>query len=348
MKKYAILLLAVFAVLLIASGCTPKEIRTAKIELGTVSKPKQNPDIPRVKENLKLAEQKYPDNGEIHFLWGRVYKKENNFTEMVPALEKAAQMTPSLKADGDTLRMEVWDGLVNEADQHRRNGDYEKALGKFQTATFVWEYQYEAWLFGSESAYNVQDFEEAQRMAKEAYLLVPDSLTVAKWYTDMCIVTEKFEEAESVIAKLIERDPTNPSNYINAGDVYSARQEYDKAMEYYMKAVELDETNSAVWYVIGNGYFMKKEFCKSKEAFERYLALDEGDKDSKFIYMLAYYQCGQDNADFDVLKDKLVAFTMEYPEHCEAWQLLANTYALKKMRQESLDANSKYEECTKQ
>jgi predicted Zn-dependent protease len=92
-------------------------------------------------------------------------------------------------------------------------------------------------------------------------------------------------------------------------------------------------------------YFLTKDYCKAAEAFEHYASMveEEPSLDDQFLYVLSVYQC----EDYEKAKTVLEKLTMEYPDYCDSWQLLGNTYARLKMKKEALDANKKYDACIK-
>jgi len=128
MKRTVALGIALVVCAAFISGCVPKEIRTAKIELGTRNKPRPNPNVERVKKNLTLAMELYPDNPEVYYIWGRVQSMEGNWEEMDKAFKKSMELSPKFKADCDTIRMTKWKDLVDTASAAVQDEDFEKAL----------------------------------------------------------------------------------------------------------------------------------------------------------------------------------------------------------------------------
>ena len=72
------------------------------------------------------------------------------------------------------------------------------------------------------------------------------------------------------------------------------------------------------------------------------MIVDKPAKDDYFLYLLALYQTEQ----YEKARTLLEKFTMDYPDFCDAWQLLGNSYAQLKMKKESIEANKKYDKCT--
>ena len=343
MSKKIILAVTLILGLIFILGCIPKEIRTVKIELGPLHRPKANPDIERVKENLKLAEQAYPNDPEVYHLWGRVYSLEDNYVEMDKAFAKCDGMTDAFKAVNDTIRMTEWDALFKKAIDEYKNADYEGTLNNLKSAITCWPVQYEPYLYGADAAFRLGNKEEAYELSKQGYELAPDTSNMARQYGEMCLMNEKLDEAKDVFNKLIEKDPTNASYRFNVGEIYLAEGDTAKALENYEQGLEIDPTNAEGYLNVSKLYFVSKNYHKCTESFEHYMKLETPVPEDLFLYMLALYQ----NENYDKARTELEKFTMEHPEFCDAWQLIANVYVHLKMQKEAKDATVKYDKCLK-
>ena len=341
MKKILVLGVALVVCAVIFTGCIPKEIRTAKIELGTRNKPRPNPDIDRVKANLTKSVELYPDNAEVYYLWGWVYSMEGNYEEMDKFFIKSEELSPAFKPDADTIRMIKWKVLIDQASDASQNEDFETALKKFKESIICWKDRFEPYMYGADAAYRIGQKEEAYELSKKAYELVPDSLIVQKLYADMCLVNNKFSEAETICNSMLEKDPTNPQILFSLGDIFITRNDTTKALEYYNQALEVDKENAEGWFNIGILYFQLRNFCKAAECLEHYTSLAEPDADIKILYSRSLYECG----DLEKCKTELEKFTIEHPDNCEGWRLMANTYLKLKMKKEATEANNKYKAC---
>ncbi len=341
MKKAIALGIVIAMVAVMLTGCIPKEIRTVKIELGTFNKPKPNPDIDRVKENLDKAVKMYPDNPEVYHLWGRVYSMEDNYVEMDKAFNKSEELSPKFKAVNDTIRMIEWKDLVDKATEAAQRDDFETALASFKNSIICWKLRFEPYMYGSDAAYQIGRKEEAYEMAKKAYELAPDTLRVAQLYADMCMVNDKYDEADAVYQKLVEKDPTNAQMLFHLADIYRAKDDTSKAIGFYRRALEIDGDNSDGWFNLGLLYFQAKDFCNAAECFGRVTSLIPEDIDAKINYLLSLVQCGE----LETARTELEKFTMENPDNCDGWDLLSQTYLRLKMKKEASEAYKKFEEC---
>jgi tetratricopeptide (TPR) repeat protein len=64
----------------------------------------------------------------------------------------------------------------------------------------------------------------------------------------------KYEEAGKVISEAIEKEPNNPINYVNFGNLLSIVGEQEKAINFFKKAISLDNDIATAYYGAGNVY----------------------------------------------------------------------------------------------
>lgn len=346
MSKRLIFGMTLVLTVLFVFGCQTRELRTVKIELGTWKKPKSNPNIERVKENLASAQKQTPDNAEIYHLLGRVYAMENNYEEMDRAFTKCDELSDQFKAVNDTLRMMEWDTLfIQGAVKAYDNKDYEIVLDKSTKAITCWANNYQPYLYGADAAYRMANNEKAYELAKAGYAIAPDTVAMARLYADMCFINDKLDEAKIVFGKLIEVDPSNADYYFNLGELLLAHGDTTQAIEYYKEGLDKDRDNPAGWLSIAKLYFLIEEYQEAVNAFEHYLSIaTETSNDDMFLYLLALYQV----ENYEKAKTELETFTMANPDYCDAWQLLGNTYIHLKMKKEAIAANEKFDKCAGQ
>jgi len=340
MKKVIALGLLIGVLAFILISCTASEIRTVKIEMKAKS-----PSMERIKTNLIKAEEMYPDDPEVYHLWGRYYAMMDNYVEMDKSFKKSDEMSDKFKASNDTLRMMEWDVLYKAAIDTYKKLDYEATLKNMKDAIICWPNQYDPFLYGADCAYRLGDSTEAYNLSKQAYQLVPDTLRVIQQFADMSLINGKYDEALGVYEIAKEKDPTNASILFSMAEIYLVKGDTAKAVEYSLEGLEIDKNYPEGWLNISKLYFLTKDYCKSADAYEHYLGMIEEEPllDDQFLYVLSVYQC----EDFEKAKTVLQKLTMDYPNYCDGWQLMGNTYLRLKMKKEAVDANKKYDECLK-
>ncbi len=329
---------------LILGGCVPKEIRTSRIELGTVKKPRNNPDLNRVKRNLEEAMKLYPDNAEVYHLWGRVYAMEGKYKDMDIAFTKSEELDPKFEKDNEFIRQINWEKLFNQGKALAQNDELDSALVSFENSAICWPERYESLINASVLAHQLGRNEEAYELSKKAYDIDSNTVLVMEQYASMCMVNNKYNEAEPVYKRILEKDPTNAEVMFQLGNIYRIENDTTKAIEYYTQALDIDKNNSDGWFNLGLIYFHKKDFCMAAECFGRVCSLIPEDTDARVDYLLSLVQCGK----LDTARSELEKFTMEHPDNCDGWDLLSQTYLKLKMKKEANEAYKKFESCKKE
>jgi len=322
-------------------GCIPKELRTVKIEMGTMKKPRANPDIERVRHNLQEAVAKYPNNGEVYQYLARLYLIEGKYQEMADALDKADSLAPKLKSDNDYLRQITWKDLFEKGKAQANNQELEAALASFKNSGVVWPDRYESYINAAVMAHQLGNKEEAYKLSYHAYELAPDSLVVLENFATMCIDFQKFPQAESAYQRIIKRDPTNAEVYFQLGKLAMVANDTIRTLQYYEKAVGLDANNPDGWFNIGLIYFQKKDYCKAADAFGHVVELIPQDNEAKINHSLSLIQCGR----LDEARAILEKLTEADPKNCDGWDLLSQTYLRLKLQKEAQAAYAKFEDC---
>lgn len=339
-RAFTLGILMVFIAVML-SGCIPKEIRTSRIELGTVKKPRDNPDLDRVKENLREAVKLYPDNSEVYHLWARVYAMEGQYSDMDIAFTRSEEIDPKFKEDNDFIRQINWERLFNKGKNLAQNDALESALESFKNSSICWSERYESLVNAAVIAHQLGRNEEAYKLSKEAYDNASDTVIVMEQYASMCMVNDKYDEAETVYQRILEKDPTNAEVIFQLGNIRRIENDTAKAIEYYSQALEIDKDNTDGWFNLGLIYFQKKDFCMAAECFGRVTTLIPEDTDARVNYLLSLVQCGK----LDIARTELEKFTMEHPDNCDGWDLLSQTYLRLKMEKEANEAYKKFQEC---
>jgi tetratricopeptide (TPR) repeat protein len=217
----------------------PKDVykRSAKIELQ-----RKNPDYERVINLLEEAKTYYPDDGEIFFLLGQVYKTKNQPRKMFEAFNQALKLSLKDKYVKEIKEMikESWATTFN------RGVDYANKVDKVERYA---EQSFSDWsnyplyidslqMLSSEfndTTYNWINYSSAAKLA----------IPLEKLKQDLYKKSLEFYELSMLL------DSTHYESYVNGAFVCSKLGESEKALEYFEKAYELkpDDVN------VLNSYF---------------------------------------------------------------------------------------------
>ena len=75
------------------------------------------------------------------------------------------------------------------------------------------------------------------------------------------------KQAESMLQKAIELDPTNAEAFYNLGKLYTSKKEYAKAIQAYDKAIDLAPSSPDAFFNLGFLYYGRKNYSKAETLF---------------------------------------------------------------------------------
>jgi tetratricopeptide (TPR) repeat protein len=95
-------------------------------------------------------------------------------------------------------------------------------------------------------------------------------------------------QSEPILAKMIEMDPKEPSNYFVLGKIYEDNGDYERAEQTYMKAREMKPNDAAVYMTLAGFYNRQGEFDKTMEALKA-RAEQEPNNPEAYYTMATFY-----------------------------------------------------------
>jgi superkiller protein 3 len=356
MKRFIAIGLMSLAVLAVIAGCIPSELRTVKIEMGTVSRPRPNPDLDRVKRNLDIAVKTYPNNAEVFHYVGRVAEKEKRYADMAAAFDKSDSLNPKMKALNDPIRQLAWKELSELGKKQADMQQPDSALESFTNSATCWPERYDSWENASLMAARLGRFHDAYKLSSKAYAIAPDTLSVIEFHGKMCVVDSQYAEARIMFEKVLAKNPTNPDIMLQMADLCRSLNDTVCAINYFRQALEISKSDTAAWFDLGILYFQTKKFCDASESFQRVIQLAPSDKDAQLNLGLSLLNCAETTTKDDVSKGQtmyqsakthLEGFTAAYPDDCEGWKYLSNAYIKLKLEKEANVAFKKFLDCDK-
>jgi len=355
MRRIIAIVLLSLAVLTLLAGCTPKELRTIKIEMGPITHPKANPDMPRIHRNLDDALRLYPNNAEVYQFEGRVAAIEKRYADMARAFDKSEQLNPKLKAQNDMIRQQSWQELFNIGKRQAGEQKLDSAFASFENSAICWPERYESLINASVVSAQLNNLDKAYQLSKKAYEIAPDTMIVIETHAKMCVADSQYAEAKAMFEKLLVKDPTNPDILLEMANLSRNLNDTTAAIDYLRKALDQNNSDTAAWFDIGILYFHTKQYCKAQESFQKVVQLTPSDKDAQMNYALALLSCADSTAKADPsaaanmyqnCKSELEKFTAANPENCDGWRYLATACVRLKLEKESNAAFKKYQECS--
>lgn len=96
---------------------------------------------------------------------------------------------------------------------------------------------------------------------------------------------QRTEEAIEAFMKAIEKNPKDPSGYINLGNIFAAVDDLERAETFFQQAIALDEEAATGYYSLANVYYNNGRFEEAATLYEK--AIQKGLEDADAFYMLA-------------------------------------------------------------
>ncbi|GEM_PF-1762966 len=356
MRRIIAIVLLSLAMLVLLAGCTPKEIRTIRIELGTVTHPRPNPDLPRVHRNLDDAVKLYPNNGEVYHYVGRVAAIEKRYADMAAAFDKSDKLTPKLKSQNDMIRQKAWKELFEIGKQQAGEQKLDSALYSFESSAICWPERYESLVNAAVVAAQLGNYKKAYQLSSQAYKVAPDTLIVIETHAKMCVADSQYTEGRTMFEKVLSKNPTDPDVMLALANLCRNMNDTSCAVDYLRRALEINKNDTAAWFDLGILYFHTRNYCQAQDCFLKVVQLSPSDQDAIINFAMSSINCADSiaqtdaaaaNAIYQQCKSEMDKLTAANPNNCEGWRYLAISCAKLKLKDEANVALSKFQACEK-
>lgn len=150
----------------------------------------------------------------------------------------------------------------------------------------------------------------------------PTSTNLKLFQIEVFVFENKLEEAEALLTKLHELEPSNEEIFIQKANILSKQDNHIEAIAVFLRALELTNDAADIYSLIGMEYLFLDEFENAKLYFIKCLEADQEDYSS--LYNIIY--C------FDYLKQNTEAIEflnvyLDNNPYCEvAWHQLGKQY----------------------
>jgi len=97
------------------------------------------------------------------------------------------------------------------------------------------------------------------------------------------------EEAEPVVQKMIQMDPTEPTNYFALAKIYEDAGAYNEAEQMYLKAKEVRPNDPTVYTTLAGYYNRQGQFDKTMDALNQRAAQDPNNPEGYYTIATYYW-----------------------------------------------------------
>lgn len=100
---------------------------------------------------------------------------------------------------------------------------------------------------------------------------------------------QNYEKAAEKFNEAIERNPTDPTGFINFGNLLGIIGEEERALLFFKRAIELDDEAATAYYGAGTILYKQEKFAEAASMYAKAVVhLDEAD--AHFMLGMSYYQ----------------------------------------------------------
>jgi tetratricopeptide (TPR) repeat protein len=329
---------AVVLIIIIAfalSGCANKWLTSGKIAMN-------GKNYDKAIEDFQLALKDNPENGEAHYYLAVCYKEKGDYEKMLTHLEKAEQLYPKKLEDYEKLRQDAWTKLFDSGKSKAEQEKWEEARQDFMLASRLLPSRYEAFSNLGYVWQYLDNNDSSYFYYTRAYEIAPEAILVLENYASLCFNIGKYDLAENLYKKILEKDPNHANAMARLGDILAEKEDYQTAVDYYNRALDVEQDNCNLWFRLGVLYFQEmKETDSAITAFSRAVDYCPDDKDAFVNLSIALIMSER----FDEAIDRLSVYVQDNPDDCTGWDLYAQALLRKGQRKQAQDAYKKYEDC---
>ena len=114
------------------------------------------------------------------------------------------------------------------------------------------------------------------------------------------------DQAEPVVQKMIQMDPTEPTNYFALAKIYEDAGAYNEAEQMYLKAKEVRPNDPTVYTTLAGFYNRQGQFEKTMAALEARAEKEPNNPEAH--QMIASYYWEKAQKDFTISKDERMKY----------------------------------------
>jgi tetratricopeptide (TPR) repeat protein len=283
-----------------------------------------------------------PGDGEAHFLIAKSYKESGEFESMISHLDAADSSWSKGEEKVRELREQTWRKLLELGEREENNEKYEQARDYYTLAIAIFPERFEAYAKAGFVWQLLDNYDSTYFYYGEAYRLEPEKIGVLEGLAGLCYNMGKSARADSLYAKILEKDPENTAALLTRGAIAAENEDYTAAVDFYTRALDLESDNCDLWFRVGVVYF--REMKNNEEAINAFLRAKElcpDDANPRINLNVVLLTMER----FDEVIVNLETFTLDFPDECVGWDLYSQALLRNGMRKQALEAANKYEEC---
>jgi tetratricopeptide (TPR) repeat protein len=219
----------------------------------------------------------------------------------------AQRIYPAYELEIEPERRAAWVRLYNDGTDAYDNGEVERALEAWELATMIYDLEHEAprnlvSLYLSEGRYDdairVSELTLAglQKVPATRFLDSTEvrergeaSLATEATLGQLLMATSRFEDAEPILRRQLERDPGSVDLRADLAAALAGQGRAAAAVELYTELLQVPDLESARLFELGISLFRSQDYDLASQAFGRLTLLRPSSRDVWFNYSNALF-----------------------------------------------------------
>ncbi|HAJ27959.1 MAG TPA: hypothetical protein DCG53_12085 [Syntrophus sp. (in: bacteria)] len=197
----------------------------------------------RATSYLKEALQRYPDNPEVQFTYGRYLFSRRKFAEAVLHYQKALAALPNVQI----IAYHLGQSLLAAGEREKAKALIETMLAKDPNNILAWRLKTQYHLTGGDRRGAIETLNQIKQY-------IPDASASYALLAELYLQDGVISLAEKNAQKALTLGDKGISPQMVLGDVYSRSGQYDKAVGHYEKVLQMQPNNLAALLQAGDAY----------------------------------------------------------------------------------------------
>lgn len=178
------------------------------------------------------------------------------------------------------------------------------------------------------------DIDNLQESVCYALSLYPDSSEIRLRKAHLCLVSNKFEEAKSILDALVKVEPDDTDILYALGAYYSSINQPRMAIEYFQKAASDGYEMETIYANIGDEYYNMSEYDSAIEYYQKALSVNPSDARIIINLCLTYFETTHQEDGVPYFQK----FVEDHPYSIEGWFSLGKCFMVVGCYEKAIDA----------
>lgn len=270
----------------------------------------------------KEIEQVDPNNEDAWYLLGYVYARRGEYKKMLEAFDKAVELKPEFKEEGEGIKVSgdsgtrflaqygvnmikriVWGDIFNQAVRYFNDAiaatddsvmvaNYEKAAEQFKLSTLIQPDSAMGYRNWAAALMNMGEYEKSIEPLRQAVEMNPEDAESKTMLAQVYLTVEEDSLAQQVLEELWQEGHRTEGVMSALSTLYLKRGEQEKALEIFKEAVQQSPDNYDLHYNYGVVLLQTDQYNKAIEQFTTAYELNPDAPDLNYNLGAAYLNRG--------------------------------------------------------